>query len=230
MALCCKCFVLLFNVLLFLSGVALAGLGIWFLIDLNAFSSVVESDPNIVYCPYGMLSVGGLLLIISCIGCVGTLRERKCCIGLYFTAVLLLFIAEVGLVVLAYLNHGNIRKLAKESMNEYNTNIAIQEAWDAIQEKHNCCGYDNSLDWVWAFGEGIYHCPNTTTTDIGSITTANPNFMEGCKGAFDMYFNILQITAMAIAGIELLTMVLSICLCRRIGTDLGSGYLVGSEK
>lgn len=222
MTTCCKCFVLLFNVLLFLSGIALAGLGIWYLIDYNAFNSVLEDDPKILYCAYGMIGAGVVLLLIGCIGCVGALRERKCCIGMYFSAVLLLFIVEVGLVVLAYMNPDSIKDLAKESMNEYNNNIAIKEAWDTIQEKHQCCGYENSLDWESTFGDGIYHCPNTTTTldlDWG-----------GCKEAFNYYFNILQITVLSIAGVELLTMVFSMCLCRRIGRDFGSDYMMGSEK
>jgi len=213
---CCKCFVLLFNALLFVSGLALVGLGSWFLIDLNEFKGIVEDDPLIINCAYGMIAAGALLLIIGCIGCVGTLRERRWCLGVYFGAVLLLFIVEVGLVVLAFMNQGNLEKLAKESMHSYNDVTAVKEAWDAVQQKHQCCGYENAFDWVLAFGEGIQHCP-TPESDL------QLNW-SGCKDAFDLYFFILQIAAIVIAGIEMLAMVFSICLCRSIGRELATGY------
>ena len=65
-----------------MSGIALSGLGVWFLLDLDAFKSIIEEDPKISNCAYGMIAAGGLLLIIGCIGCIGTLRERRCCLGL----------------------------------------------------------------------------------------------------------------------------------------------------
>lgn len=216
---------LVFNALLFISGLTLVGLGSWFLIDLNDLKEVVEEDPLITNCAFGMIAAGVLLLIIGCIGCAGALRERRWCIGIYFGAVLLLFIVQVCLVVLAFINQGSIEKLAKQSMHKYNSVSAVKEAWDAVQEKHQCCGYNSPVDWVEAFGEGITDCGESA--DGETKLTLD---WKGCEEVFDVYFRVLQIAACAIAAIELLTMVFSICLCRRIGKDLASGYTMGESQ
>lgn len=59
-----------------LTGMMLAGFGIWTVIEKSALSPLLS--PMFIISVYGMVAIGGVVLVATTVGCVGTTRESHC--------------------------------------------------------------------------------------------------------------------------------------------------------
>jgi len=163
------------NLLIFILGAAVLGLGIWSLLDKPSILGITEKAKEeckgdgtceeglaffnkISSASYILIAISALILIIAFFGCCGAYMENKCMLGTYFTIILVLFIAMVVGAVLIL--NGNLEKPIKEGLKEelkkYNDNDntdTTQEKvskifWNFAQEKLKCCGVNNVTDWT----------------------------------------------------------------------------------
>ena len=82
-----------------LSGCALLALGIWILVDSDkdALFNLIAKDGDMAlmkYLAYGLVAIGGFVLIVGFVGCCGALQESKCLLG---TVIMLVFIVYSAL-------------------------------------------------------------------------------------------------------------------------------------
>ncbi|XP_066049226.1 tetraspanin-1 isoform X2 [Chamaea fasciata] len=100
-----KVMMILFNLAIFLSGGTLLGVGIWVRVDgesfLNIFGALSSSILQVVNVGYLLIAIGAILLVIGFLGCYGAQKESKCLLMMFFSVVLIIFIAEVAAAVLA---------------------------------------------------------------------------------------------------------------------------------
>ncbi|XP_066181039.1 tetraspanin-1 isoform X2 [Sylvia atricapilla] len=100
-----KVMMILFNLAIFLSGGTLLGVGIWVKVDgesfLNIFGALSSSILQVVNVGYLFIVIGAILLVIGFLGCYGAQKESKCLLMMFFSVVLIIFIAEVAAAVLA---------------------------------------------------------------------------------------------------------------------------------
>ncbi|NXO80177.1 TSN1 protein, partial [Sitta europaea] len=151
-----KVMMILFNLAIFLSGGTLLGVGIWVKVDgqsfLNIFGPLSSSILQVVNVAYLLIVIGAILLVIGFLGCYGAQKESKCLLMMFFSVVLIIFIAEVAAAVVALvftglaetLLTGLVTPLLKE---EYGKNGTFTEIWNITMTKVHCCGLNNYTDF-----------------------------------------------------------------------------------
>ncbi|NWW29615.1 TSN1 protein, partial [Panurus biarmicus] len=157
-----KVMMILFNLAIFLSGGTLLGVGIWVKVDgesfLHIFGTLSSSILQVVNVSYLLIVIGAILLVIGFLGCYGAQKESKCLLMMFFSVVLIIFIAEVAAAVLALVFTGLaetfltglVTPLLKE---KYGMNSTFTSIWNATMTKVHCCGLNNYTD----FNDSYYY-------------------------------------------------------------------------
>ncbi|NXM45223.1 TSN1 protein, partial [Gymnorhina tibicen] len=151
-----KVMMILFNLAIFLSGGTLLGVGIWVKVDgqsfLKIFGSLSSSVLQVVNVSYLLIVIGAILLVIGFLGCYGAQKESKCLLMMFFSVVLIIFIAEIAAAVVALvftglaetLLAGLVTPLLKE---KYGVDDTFTHIWNVTMTKVHCCGLNNYTDF-----------------------------------------------------------------------------------
>ncbi|XP_032180436.1 leukocyte antigen CD37 isoform X3 [Mustela erminea] len=91
---------------------------------------------------------------LALLGCVGSLKELRCLLGLYFGILLLLFATQITLGILISTQRMRLERRVKEIVLETIQNYrsrpeesAAEESWDYVQFQLRCCGWNSPRDW-----------------------------------------------------------------------------------
>ncbi|XP_038872963.1 CD82 antigen-like, partial [Salvelinus namaycush] len=104
-----KYFLFLFNLIFFIFGVLIMSFGLWVLLDNQSFITVLqESSTTLQVASYILIAVGSLSMVMGFLGCIGAIYEIRCLLGLYFTCLLLILIAQVTAGVLIYFQRDRV--------------------------------------------------------------------------------------------------------------------------
>jgi len=167
---CVKFTLVFFNIIFFLLGILILAVGIFVLVDpkfssfknitsLDVISEAAKAGVNlsfISYCGIAFCVFGGVMLLISFMGCCGALVQIKCLLGLYSTILLMLLLAEIGIGIFAGVYSGKLKSiLAPQLQNNLNANYAGDSVnktgasigWDIIMYNFQCCGVNNYGDF-----------------------------------------------------------------------------------
>ncbi|NXR38568.1 TSN1 protein, partial [Zosterops hypoxanthus] len=151
-----KVMMILFNLVIFLSGGTLLGVGIWVKVDgesfVDIFGALSSSILQVVNVGYLFIVIGAILLVIGFLGCYGAQKESKCLLMMFFSVVLIIFIAEVAAAVLALvftglaetLLTGLVTPLLKE---KYGPDPDFTKIWNITMTEVHCCGLNNYTDF-----------------------------------------------------------------------------------
>ncbi|XP_034391249.1 CD82 molecule b isoform X2 [Cyclopterus lumpus] len=235
-----KYFLFLFNLLFFISGALIMGFGLWVLFDNQSFIAVLQSSDTVKVASYILIGVGSLSMAMGFFGCLGAIYEIRCLLGLYFTCLLLILIAQVTAGVLIYFQRDRLKYEMSNIMkgmiiNYTGQNRTTEHTWDYIQKTMECCGWTGPGNWsenilIKNSSQILYSCscrnaslPGTDIRDVGlceQLSTETPVYETGCvtsveKWLQDNYGVILGICG-SVAVIELLGMILSMCLCKSV--------------
>ncbi|XP_046898274.1 CD82 antigen-like [Hypomesus transpacificus] len=236
-----KYFLFLFNLIFFLFGALIMGFGLWVLLDNQSFMAVLQdSSMALKVGSYILIGVGALSMLMGFLGCLGAIYEIRCLLGLYFTCLLLILIAQVVAGVLIYLQkdllNNEMSNIVTQILNNYpGKNTTTEQAWDLIQRTMECCGWNGRMDWN---GNGVIinssqllfpcSCQNVTFftgnySDSGFCEAQSPDwpvYDTGCSSSVENWlFTNLGVVlgiCLGVAVIELLGMILSIGLCKGI--------------
>lgn len=166
---CAKFSLILFNIVFFLLGIAILAVGIYVLVDpkFQHFKNIASYDvvdvaakngvnlSYIGYCGIAFCVFGGVMLLISFLGCCGALKHVRCLLGFYATILLIVLLAEIGIGIFSGVYSGQLKNLLapqlkqniiKEYVGENNKTIA-SIGWDTIMINFQCCGVNNSSDF-----------------------------------------------------------------------------------
>ncbi|TRY59959.1 hypothetical protein DNTS_017616 [Danionella cerebrum] len=149
--LCCvKYLMFVFNLIFWLGGCGLFGVGVWLAFTQSDFSSLPLSFPSLSAANL-LLVAGGVTMVTGFLGCLGALKEQKCLLLTFFVILLFLVLTEVVLILVLSLYHEELDKKAKDDlkqgMKDYSTNEGLQRSWDNMQRIFKCCGVSNHTDW-----------------------------------------------------------------------------------
>uniref|UniRef100_A0A8C5WDE9 Tetraspanin n=1 Tax=Leptobrachium leishanense TaxID=445787 RepID=A0A8C5WDE9_9ANUR len=207
-----KVLMVIFNLLIFLGGGVLLGVGIWVTVDTNSFlrtfaalsAATASQFANVGFL---LIALGALLVIIGFLGCCGAQKESKCLLIIFFTIVLIIFIAEIvgAVIVLVYSSNaqtwlGSLLKPVLEK--EYGTNKEITNLWNATMTDVKCCGINGYTDFtnsVYRNNTGFYptQCCNSTTSSCTPALAADFN-VQGC---FSHILKLIQDNAPIVGGV-----------------------------
>lgn len=225
---------LVFNFIFLLCGLGIIGIGIWIRIDMMQFDALLGHS-IVPIAAYVLIAAGGVVLLISLAGCIGAWTRNKSLLALYFTFMLLIFLAESATAVLASLFYDQVKPFMSEyvetgMMKNYgDPNFElITKSVDIIQQKFKCCGFEKPEDWNNATAFVVAAVPVSCCRDQ-NLPSCNSNYNttniydEGCVQALADWMNgnliYLMAVAIAVALFQLIGMVFSVCLCKHARDD-----------
>lgn len=173
---CAKALLITFNLIFWLSGLALIGLGAFLLIDehRSTLFRLFRVDENYAlpqYLAYALIGTGLLVLLIGFFGCCGAVKESKCLLGTYFAFLFIILACELAIGIFAVIFQDKILSSIKEDLNhalkrEYGKKTHVTTAFDWAQAKMLCCGVSGPGDYaesVWK-AESIGRGDNVSKT------------------------------------------------------------------
>ncbi|KAI5618702.1 hypothetical protein C0J50_21733 [Silurus asotus] len=160
--LCCvKYLMFIFNLIFWLGGCGLFGVGVWLSFRQVEISHLPLSFPSLSVANL-LLVAGGVTMVTGFLGCLGALKEQRCLLMTFFVILLLLFLTEAVLVLVLGLFHQEFDQKAKEDllegMKHYGSNEALTKSWDSMQKIFKCCGVSNHTDWNQLQGSPPISC------------------------------------------------------------------------
>jgi len=209
-----KSIMIVFNIFFWVSGAffLLTGLATYFLrhdyislLSVKLFSITT----------YMMIAIGGTVIILAFIGCLGTMKENRGCLIFYSVMLIVVFMAETCAGLIAYMYESAIheelaRNLNQTMMSQYSVDPAVTQAVDAMQSDFECCGAEDYTDWfasTWSdtrIGQAqstvpgsCCITPNTTCAQSFKLDLINK---EGCIYKLERFFRLHLIL---IGGISL---------------------------
>ncbi|XP_074600323.1 tetraspanin-33-like [Brevipalpus obovatus] len=154
---CVKYSLFFFNLVFWLIGGCLMGLGAWSFLeeypetDLKKFQNIADF---FVHISLALIILGMIVFWMSFAGCLGALRENLCFLKLYSLMLLLLFIGEIVLSTVAFIFPNNVSYflkdiLSKDPIMKYRDDTNLQNLIDVVQTNFKCCGISDQgyKDW-----------------------------------------------------------------------------------
>ncbi|XP_005093634.1 CD82 antigen [Aplysia californica] len=237
-----------FNIIFWLSGVVILGVGIWILVDpdlqdyLDVIKDASGGEDFLKIAAYILIGFGAFVFLVGFCGCCGAIRRSKCLLGLYIFFLVVVCAGElaVGIYVAVYSGEAEDKMETglKESIQD-NYGKSLTGPWDLVQKELKCCGglnysdYENS-DWQKKQSDDIKIpvscCKLNANGQIINETKCQMAMDgdyfykdKGCKGALNDWINdhsIIMIgVGCGIAALELLGLVCAICFCRHMDRD-----------
>ena len=106
---CIKYMVFAFNLLFWLVGCAVLGLGLWIRFD-PKFHQYVDFD-SLYTSSYVLVGAGAAMMVVCFLGCCGAYRESQCMLGGFFTFLLMVLVAIVVVMVLGYFKRDDVKEV-----------------------------------------------------------------------------------------------------------------------
>uniref|UniRef100_A0A3B4XC30 Tetraspanin-9 n=1 Tax=Seriola lalandi dorsalis TaxID=1841481 RepID=A0A3B4XC30_SERLL len=159
--LCClKYMMFIFNLIFWLCGCGLLGVGIWLSVSQGSFATFSPSFPSLSAANM-VIAIGAIVMVTGFLGCLGAIKENKCLLLSFFIVLLIILLAELILLTLFFVYSDKVSENAKQDLKDglalYNSenNIGLRNAWNIIQAEWKCCGVISYTDWHEALKEKV---------------------------------------------------------------------------
>ncbi|XP_067846270.1 tetraspanin-1 isoform X2 [Heptranchias perlo] len=205
-----KVIMVLFNLIIFLAGGALLGVGIWVSVDGSSFIKVIgpvsSQAMQFVNIGYFCIAIGAVLVLLGFLGCCGAQKESKCLLIMFFAIVLIIFIAEIAAAVVALVYSSFAESLLRAWVtpvlkNDYGRQTDVTGIWNTTMSELKCCGFTNYTDFYDSYYFTQHnrtfpsYCCNSTICNEAAAVVSN---VQGC---FQQLFDILKENANIVGGI-----------------------------
>ncbi|XP_052065093.1 CD151 antigen-like [Mytilus californianus] len=231
---CIRNTVLVFNILFLLCGLGVLGIGVWIRIDMVEFDELLGKS-MVPIAAYVLIAAGGVVMLISLVGCLGALKGHRVLLGLYFIFMLFIFMMEGAAAVMGALFYDQ----AKPFMSTYVETAMmtkygdpdyelVTKSVDTLHQKFKCCGFDEPEDWDNATSftgatVPVSCCRNQNQPSCNTAYNSTNIYDQGCVDALSdwMTGNLIYLlgVAIAVALFQILGMVFSLCLIKQAGDD-----------
>jgi len=225
----------IFNFLVFLGGAALLGLGIWLHVHPETLYGFVDSTSelsndtqataefnNVLYvldgAKYFAIAIGAFMVLMGCLGCFGAISKNKCILYLFAAIMVILFLAEVAVTILAFVKYPIFGNFMQDQFNKYSipagnpdqkfTNNFV----NTVQTGLTCCGWEsvptNQTDVIQSC------CDNFNNENDVTVCTLNTMYSEPCEADLKTVGYVIGGIAAGCAVLEILAMLCAIKIAR----------------
>ncbi|KAK5867757.1 hypothetical protein PBY51_012221 [Eleginops maclovinus] len=225
--LCClKYMMFIFNLIFWLCGCGLLGVGIWLSVSQGSFATFSPSFPSLSAANM-VIAIGAIVMVTGFLGCLGAIKENKCLLLSFFIVLLIILLAELILLILFFVYSDKVSENAKQDLKDglalYNSenNIGLRNAWNIIQAEWKCCGVIAYSDWHEALKEKVVpdRCCQEHYQNCGQNST-NMFWNRGCFEKVEEWLDdnkhLLGTIGMVILVVQLLGMAFSMTLFHHI--------------
>lgn len=180
---------LIINVILFLCGGSILGIGIWAVAEKIYLTDIVG---NTLYqsASYLMVVIGCFLILLAFFGCFSTILDQRILVLFFAIALGGLFVLLITAGICAAVFEDQIETGMKQRMSRsileqygYNTefvqeNLDVTKAWDLVQSKLKCCAVDDRgwgvyINSRWAFSRNSQfqkvYVPESCCVYVGNL-------------------------------------------------------------
>uniref|UniRef100_A0A8C1ZFZ0 Tetraspanin n=1 Tax=Cyprinus carpio TaxID=7962 RepID=A0A8C1ZFZ0_CYPCA len=221
---CIKYLMFIFNFFIFLGGSFLLGVGIWVLVDPTGFREIVAANPLLFTGVYAILIMGGMLFLLGFLGCCGAIRENKCLLLFFFMLILIIFLAELAMAILAFIFREH-RLLHQGVESTLPSTITYCTKYSTIM--FDCCGVNSAEDFD---DQSLFRLVNHSRLvpevccQRNDLMMSKEECLKGIMPIRNKVSNEYKLTYIYMAGalaivvltIELFAMVFAMCLFRGI--------------
>ncbi|KAJ8725436.1 hypothetical protein PYW08_003619 [Mythimna loreyi] len=186
-----------------------------------------------------VIVIGIIMLFVSLFGCIGALKESTCLVNIFAVILSLVFILEIAAAIAAYSLRSQVTGMLDENLRVtlpyYYENEEVEDAFDFIQSRLNCCGVDSYMDWsvvppppgVTGITTNNVTVPNSCCAETSyqiietlEVDTCTKLYANGClPRVFYLVYQsagLLGAGAMTIAFIQIIGIVFSFSLASSI--------------
>jgi len=235
----------MFNLIFWLSGVAILSVGVWILVDkgleeyLDVVKDAMGDEDTLRTAAYILIGFGAFVFLVGFCGCCGAIRRSKCLLGFYIFFLVIVCAGELAAGIYVAIFKGDAEAKLNtgltDSIQKRYGDGSLTVAWDALQNELSCCGglgpddYDGS-EWANSTAAGGNKLPDSCcttpddTTALAACRAKTGDFhTEGCKAKVLQWVDdkavILIGVGCGIAALELIGLVCAICFCRHMDRD-----------
>ncbi|ELU01487.1 hypothetical protein CAPTEDRAFT_173473 [Capitella teleta] len=222
-----------FNFIFWLSGAAILGVGLWTYFAKHSYITLLTSG-TYPATTFLLIGTGSLILLVGIIGCCGAWRENRGCLMTYASFLLLIFLLEAVIGILAYVYEDTIHDelglgLKRTMQDNYMLDTTKTAAINNLHQEFKCCGAFSFQDWGdsrWLTGNPDVN--NSTpdscckTVSFGCAISDHPSniYYEGCVVELSLYFKehliVVGAVAFGFSCLQLFGIVFSCCLAKKI--------------
>ncbi|XP_046852343.1 CD151 antigen-like [Xenia sp. Carnegie-2017] len=145
-----RTFLIIFNILFWISGFCLFVIGIWATAQLNKYEEIPRPN-HYDGVAIVLIIIGLLMAIIGLCGCWGALKKNVFLLKIYSCFLGVVIICEINVASAGYAYRSKIKRALSSGLNKtmkaYKNEIIFRGAWNEMQEKLHCCGNRNYSDW-----------------------------------------------------------------------------------
>ncbi|KAG7454352.1 hypothetical protein MATL_G00258790 [Megalops atlanticus] len=251
-----KFFLMVFNGVFVILGLAIFGCGVWILFDKSSFIVTLSGGSSMKTVAAGLFVIGLVVFGVSCIGYVGAYKEIRFLIMLYMGFLIVIVLGQLFVTFVLLIKRKEITNFLIEEVDQiivtYGTmGNGSSEHWrvlDAVQHYSNCCGRNGSTQWEnntfissLPDGEDVYPCscfngscpflPNDTSLMFGKGSSI---YQKGCQESIEVWLseNGLAILGMdaGLVLIQILQFVLSLYLIQNIRRKAKQKRLLNNQE
>jgi len=233
-----KFLVFVFNILFFMVGCGIIGLGCYMYFEMKAYLSFL-GDTGFVDATIGFIVVGVILTVVSFFGICAVCTDNSCMFKGFGCFMMLVVVAEFGIAIAILILKVDAEEAISTAMNDslddYTVNPEVTNSWDSIQKDLKCCGVDTYTDWknttfnhpknMTKYDVPDSCCIDGPTQDCGK-DQLDPNthkngtiYEKGCLKTFEDYIEdnayIVGGAGAGLGVLQILVLVGSFCLAKR---------------
>nr|XP_033816678.1 tetraspanin-4-like isoform X2 [Geotrypetes seraphini] len=136
--LCIKIKMFIFNLIFWLGGCGILGVGIWLAVTQGKFATLSYSFPSLSAASLFMV-IGSMIMVIGFIGCLGAVTENRCLLLTFFLLLLLIFLLEIIGMLMVIIYREEIDSYAQEDLKKglklfgKEENTELTNAWNIVQ-------------------------------------------------------------------------------------------------
>lgn len=206
-----KILLFIFNVVFFLSGVALITVGSYIISEFNPYVDLI--DYELIQLSILYIVIGCVIILVTAFGC-DFCKKWKALMIIYIAFLVLIFLGELAGASAAFALRDDIRNETETTLTFENYNpTKDSKEWNNMQSEAQCCGASGPSDWGTDVPDS---CCMLKSLDGTSCSTW---FTEGCDkavgdllydrlnllGGTGIAFSILQLCGIAICLFNMLT-------------------------
>ncbi|XP_036930174.1 tetraspanin-19 isoform X1 [Acanthopagrus latus] len=141
-----------FNSVFLVLGLSVAGCAVWILFDRGTLLTFVSSD-ELRTVGAGLLLIGGVVVLVSLIGCAGASGQNRLLLLVYLGLLIVLVLGQLFVTLLLLINRDKIGQSLNDTVDDIislygQSGHRKDQLMDDIQTHGRCCGRMGPSDWL----------------------------------------------------------------------------------